>query len=194
MVRVSLMLVAAITLAFLLPTRGWADTNLTPVPNDERALSEKLLQRLTPINRAKVHALSIRVGSESKTQSGDLEAMVSLAVRDEFPDLHETDSEALAFLVLMGVTQDLDRDLSMIGEVKTSRHAKNRLGNSEILTTTKMRPHVDPTGPASMNEMSEMTSLRLQMAMDRRSKLVSTLSNVMKKISETQDTLVQNLK
>lgn len=45
-----------------------------------------------------------------------------------------------------------------------------------------------------MNEMSEMTSLRLQMMMDRRSKFISTLSNIMKKISTTQDTIVQNLK
>ena len=46
----------------------------------------------------------------------------------------------------------------------------------------------------SMNEMSETTSLRLQMMMDRRSKLISTLSNLLKKISTTQDTIVQNLK
>lgn len=45
-----------------------------------------------------------------------------------------------------------------------------------------------------MSEMSEMTSLRLQMMMDRRSKFISTLSNIMKRISATQDTLVQNLK
>jgi putative addiction module CopG family antidote len=45
-----------------------------------------------------------------------------------------------------------------------------------------------------MNEMSEMTSLRLQMTMDRRSKFISTLSYIMKKFSATQDTLVQNLK
>lgn len=45
-----------------------------------------------------------------------------------------------------------------------------------------------------MNEMSEMTSLRLQMTMDRRSKFISTLSQIMKKISTTQHTLVQNLK
>jgi len=47
---------------------------------------------------------------------------------------------------------------------------------------------------SGMNEMSEMTSLRLQMTMDRRSKFISTLSNLMKKISTTQDTIVQNLK
>lgn len=45
-----------------------------------------------------------------------------------------------------------------------------------------------------MGELSEMMSLRLQMAMDRRSKFISTLSQIMKKISTTQDMLVQNLK
>jgi hypothetical protein len=45
-----------------------------------------------------------------------------------------------------------------------------------------------------MNEMSEMTSMRLQMMMDRRSKFISTLSNLMKKISTTQESVVQNLK
>jgi len=45
-----------------------------------------------------------------------------------------------------------------------------------------------------MNEMSEMTSLRLQMTMDRRSKIIQTLSNIMKKIGTTQETLVQNIK
>ena len=45
-----------------------------------------------------------------------------------------------------------------------------------------------------MNEMSEATSLRLQMTMDRRSKFIETLSNMMKKMSTTQETLVQNIK
>jgi len=45
-----------------------------------------------------------------------------------------------------------------------------------------------------MNELSEMTSLRLQNLMDRRSKYIETLSNIMKKVASTQDTLVQNLK
>lgn len=43
-------------------------------------------------------------------------------------------------------------------------------------------------------ELSELTTLRLQMMMDRRSKFISTLSNILKKLSSTQDTLVQNLK
>ncbi len=46
----------------------------------------------------------------------------------------------------------------------------------------------------TQNEMSEMTSLRLQMMMDERSKLIRTLSNIMKKITHTQDTLIENIK
>jgi Skp family chaperone for outer membrane proteins len=46
----------------------------------------------------------------------------------------------------------------------------------------------------NMNEMSEMTSMRLQMAMDRRSRFMETLSNVLKKIDETADAIVQNMK
>jgi len=45
-----------------------------------------------------------------------------------------------------------------------------------------------------MSEMSQMTSLRLQMTMDRRSKFISMLAQMMKKISTTQDILVQNIK
>ena len=44
------------------------------------------------------------------------------------------------------------------------------------------------------NELSEELSLKLQMTMDRRAKFISTLSQMMKKISSTQDILVQNLK
>jgi hypothetical protein len=46
----------------------------------------------------------------------------------------------------------------------------------------------------SMSEMGEMESLRLQMAMDRLSKLMTTLSNVLKKISDTNNAITQNIK
>lgn len=46
----------------------------------------------------------------------------------------------------------------------------------------------------SMSEMGEMESLRLQMAMDRMSKMMSTLSNILKKIGKTQEEIIKNLK
>lgn len=46
----------------------------------------------------------------------------------------------------------------------------------------------------SMSEMGEMESLRLQMAMDRLGKLMSTLSNLLKKLSDTSSEITRNLK
>jgi Arc/MetJ-type ribon-helix-helix transcriptional regulator len=46
----------------------------------------------------------------------------------------------------------------------------------------------------SLSELGEMESLRLQMAMDRLSRLMSTLSNLLKKASETDAGLTQNIK
>jgi hypothetical protein len=59
----------------------------------------------------------------------------------------------------------------------------------DVLVFELMHQTVD-----SLNEQSETQSLELQMTMDRRSKLIDTLSNVLKKISDTGDSVVQNLK
>ncbi len=45
-----------------------------------------------------------------------------------------------------------------------------------------------------MSEMGEAESLKLQMAMDRLSKMMSTLSNLLKKASETASGITQNMK
>ncbi len=46
----------------------------------------------------------------------------------------------------------------------------------------------------SMSGMGEMESLRLQMAMDRMSKLIATLSNLLRKISDVSDVIVHGMK
>lgn len=46
----------------------------------------------------------------------------------------------------------------------------------------------------ALSELSEMAAQRLQMAIDRRSKFLSTLANIMKKLSDTDTTIAQNLK
>jgi len=45
-----------------------------------------------------------------------------------------------------------------------------------------------------MNEMSEVTSLSIQMIMERRTSFIKLLSNIMVNITSTQDTLIQNIK
>lgn len=46
----------------------------------------------------------------------------------------------------------------------------------------------------SMSELGEMESLRLQLAMDRMSKFMSALSNLLNKVSDTSEGIIDNLK
>jgi hypothetical protein len=60
---------------------------------------------------------------------------------------------------------------------------------TDVLVFTLLKQTAD-----GMSDVSEMTSMRLQMAMDRRSKFIETLSNVMKSVDETNDSVISNLK
>jgi hypothetical protein len=46
----------------------------------------------------------------------------------------------------------------------------------------------------SMDELAETSSVKLQMSMDRRSKSLATLSNILKKLANTQGSILANLK
>jgi hypothetical protein len=46
----------------------------------------------------------------------------------------------------------------------------------------------------SLNDISQAQQMKIQMLMDQRSKLIETMSNLMKSISDTQSTIIQNIK
>jgi hypothetical protein len=133
------------------------------------------------------------------------------------------DVEALAFTVMMAAATSARQDLESILEaVKAINDAKEKVraaldkkgsarpqrsGPSTLdfeamfhLMATLYARQLTVESDAllgdldSMSEMGEMESLRLQMAMDRLSKLMSTLSNLLKKASDTSSQIVQNLK
>ena len=47
---------------------------------------------------------------------------------------------------------------------------------------------------ASLDDISQIVALKLQMALDRRAKYISTLSSIMKKMSQSQDEVIDNIK
>jgi hypothetical protein len=79
----------------------------------------------------------------------------------------------------------------------TAIHPALRQTQSEIISTKReidnLQRHIK-NELDSMSELGEMEALRLQMAMDRLSKLMSTLSNLLKKASETSAGITENIK
>jgi hypothetical protein len=95
-----------------------------------------------------------------------------------------------------GICQSLEQQVSTVATTARLAGRPLRATLSLPLTAPHLSAFESQLGGdlAGMNEMSETTSLRLQMAMDRRSKFIDTLSNILKKISDTGDAVVQNLK
>jgi hypothetical protein len=46
----------------------------------------------------------------------------------------------------------------------------------------------------SLNDISQEQQMKIQMLMDQRTKIIETMSNIMKSVSDTQSTIIQNIK
>jgi hypothetical protein len=84
---------------------------------------------------------------------------------------------------------------------QSSPSTTSSVGENASLADDGDRPMTLPAGIRiadrtlnKLNDRAEMESLRLQMAMNRLSRLTSTLSNVLRKASETAQTVTQNIK
>lgn len=119
--------------------------------------------------------------------------------------LNGNDIEALAFLVLMEASKSSQEDMkSIMAETKqiNSQKESYRKVNQNTASLRKDSSHPTisskiytlKTKKDSLNDMDQMTQLRLQMTIDRRNKIMTLLSNIMKKISSTEDQIISNLK
>jgi hypothetical protein len=166
--------------------------------------------RLTPRGRAWVAAESqrLRSGALDPSQVG-IEADQNCGMA--FGScVGGADIEALAFIVLMQATADQGQDLeSIMAGVKAQTNAKARLrgemGQMKALNARQVNNvpnahqiNLDVSNLQndldSMSEMGEMESMRLQMAMDRLSKLMTALSNIEKKTDDTDNSIIKNMK
>lgn len=137
-------------------------------------------------------------------------------------NMNNKDIEALAFLVLMQAAKSAQEDLKAImANVKSinTEKAKQReqaanLNKEKAATTVKpdqqnvpikkdspLKISVSPQLAKKLNiqtdqfgDLTQEQQLRMQMQMDRYSKMEQAISNIQKKISDTQNQIAQNLK
>ena len=157
-------------------------------------------------------------------QGGDIELLIALIMQqcaqDADDDLRAILAELQAGLAAKKALRDLIRRVNRDRRANEARREFNeRLDYSQVLGSERANhrmllpvPDQEAGGKLtrveqfdcivaelqskldSLSEMSEMTTLRLQMMMDRRSKFLEALTNIMKKISAIQAAVAQNLK
>lgn len=180
---------------------------VTPLPADLAMRADRLAIKLQPAVRAWVAqqgramaqaptadvarirgAVAQRFRGQINPQGGDIETLVMLVlmecVRQEQADLRD---------MLAAMQASRQKRAALRGAGQTVRDAAS--GRSGLVRAPGAAVRSSFAGSRdSMSEMGEAESLRLQMAMDRHSKFMSTLSNLLKKMSETSSGIVQNLK
>jgi len=159
--------------------QGQADSraHLQAIQRDlrlERAVSERYTEITTylqPETRRKLTLASAATRKRITTnpEHADPYETAQGEVNRRFPRLPSAQVDLLTFCVLADLARQGKDEIE--GNARGSRYKLDNL-----------------------SEMGEMESLRLQMAMDRLSKLMSTLSNILKKISETSDGITRNMK
>jgi hypothetical protein len=204
--RKSLSLAAILTLGIM----GAMAQTIPALPPGSEAVEARLMIKVGPQTRGFIR-------QEATRQRGNQTFSDAAASRSvQGLNLDGADIDALMFLVMMEAAKSAQEDLkSIMDGVKAINDAK--ASNRRTARTNAARPRAAINRAAisvvprskqdidaeiervkddldSMSEMGEMESLRLQMAMDRMSKMMSTLSILLKKISDTNATITQNLK
>ena len=193
--------VTALTLAHAAPAAAAA---VSPLPQDAVALEQRLLARLP----ARAGLCATNAGKEA-SQGEISEAAALAAARGCGPSLLNADLAALSFIVMMEAAKAAQEDMkSIMGDVKAINQAKQnqrQLGSARLAVAgAAMRgpcsdgPSCDQAALAnsrdSLSDLSEQQQLQLQMATDRRTKALTLLSNMMRKIADTDATIIGNLK
>ena len=199
---------------------GSATANLTPgavqtiapIPGDATALYTKLWNRLSAGNRAKMRTLAIQF----EMPGADPQRTVTTVVTSGFPGESSMDIQALVLIVLMEATNDQDNDLQQImNEMQQQAAAKQFLRNqleaisnavaqnsavSNAQSTPTPKATLSPLQQSlqgkldNLNDVSQMSQLALQQEMSERAQFMQIISNIMKAIQSTQNSILQNLK
>jgi hypothetical protein len=185
------------------------------LPPGSEVTEARLMMKVGPQTRAFIR-------QEAARQRGNQTFSDTLASRmvRGYGNLNDADVEALTFLVMMEAAksqrEDLRAIMDSVKQINDAREAarrdmaRNKSASAPRPRATINRAAISPVPRPkqdidnqidqvkndldSMSELGEMESLRLQMAMDRMSKMMQTLSNLSKKMSDTNATITQNLK
>ncbi len=108
-------------------------------------------------------------------------------------DIAGEDIMALCFIVMMEASKSAKDDLKTIMDgikkINKTKDGWRKMQEQCKVAFVELKSDLD-----DCSELSESEGLRLQMAMDRMSKMMQALSNIEKKISEADSTIINNFK
>jgi hypothetical protein len=160
-----------------------ASITIQPLPPRAGALQARLSPALSSPVRAWVQSEAAVIAGKSLSPDALLlQAKNDVTARFAGQKMLAADVDAMVIMVLTAAANSAQDDL------------KNLMDGVKLANSRKSSARPGVSKADALTDMSSEQQMRMQMYMDRRAKLESTLSNLLKKSSETASQITQNLK
>lgn len=206
-------------LAALLPAPGAVAQSEPAFPPGALAMETKLRAKVGPQTRSWIRQLATRqVQGNTISEDG---ARRAVQADRYFAGLDDNEVSSVVFLVMMQAARLANEDMREVQQglnrIEASKAALRATAGPDAaqsvpvrLTRARLATVRSPQAlPAEefgrrlaaarddvdgLSELGELETLRLQMAMDRMAKTMQAISGLLKKMSDTQSTIIPNLK
>lgn len=105
--------------------------------------------------------------------------------------MSNNDIEGITVLILVQASKEADSDLKLV-VLGMSRRNEQKQQQRTITQTVSVNNDENKT--KSIDEINDMQNSKLQLIMDRKRRMAEEITNVMEKISGTQQNIIDNLK
>jgi hypothetical protein len=204
-------LISALTFAGLASAGNPAQWQ-SRIPAPIQAVHDERVQKISPPVRRLIAREAHKLNEDTHPGEARVRADLAFLYADPGQGAVETggvDIDALVQMVFVESVRQAEEDLrDAMAEVERSNAEKKALRDSKPALRQPpvalspaagdvSAPALDAAGREkveALGESSEIESLRLQRAQDRYAKAAEVMSNVMKKMSDTHDQIIQNQK
>ncbi len=181
------------------------DENLFVTSPEAEAFYQKAMPVINPRYKTVIDKMATSLNGKN-VSADSAKSLMQAQHSGSVASLSEMDIETLVMLTLIKIDKDNQQDLkAMLRNMKQQNASKKNQTQPVVYkektikkdSITERQTQLEKqkeTSRTEVKELGEAQQMRMQLLMDRRSKALETISNIMKKISSTQDSIINNLK
>ena len=160
----------------------------TAMPPDANAFYNNAM----PVIRQQVKNIVLQTASAIKHHKANADSLYQrLRTNKTLKGMSNNDIEGITVLIMVQASKDADADLKdlVLGISRRNEQKQQQRTTMQPVSVNNVK-----NKNRSIEEINDMQNLKLQVIMERKSRMAEEISNIMKKISGTQQNIINNLK
>ncbi|MEP6951364.1 MAG: hypothetical protein ABI863_18890 [Ginsengibacter sp.] len=145
-----------------------------------------------PAIRQQVKNIVLQTASAIKHYKVNIDSLSQrLRSNKTLKELSSNDIEGITVLIMVQASKDADTDLKLM---VLGMNRRNEQKQQQGITVQTVSENNSGNKPRSIEEIHDMQNSQLKMIVERKSRMAEEINDLMKKISGTQQTIINNLK